>query len=180
VVHHNHDVANVAINLGVVRFELTKADFDALQHRFSRSVLRHGPCMIIDRQTGLALDATPDATEGTNPVLWTPHAGPWQQWRFQTSGRGLVRIVSEPTKLVLTAMEQPHDWSPVWLAKQSEKAQQWRLKRTEDGVAFAIEHARSIHSLDTGQDAKNLDQPHLWSTHWAPWQQWMICRLPLV
>ena len=87
--------------------------------------------------------------------------------------------MSEPTKLVLTAMERPHDWSPVWLEEQGGQTQQWRLNKTEDGAAFVIEHARSRHSLDTGAHGKNDDKPHLWSTHWESWQQWMICRLPL-
>jgi hypothetical protein len=150
----------------------------------SGEALFHGPCLIIDRHTGLALDATQEAVRGTNPVLWTPHAPPWQQWRLQRIGgprlpSGLVRIVSEPTKLVLTAMERPHDWSPVWLEEHGGQAQQWRLKKTEDGAAFVIEHAGSRHSLDTGAHGKNDDKPHLWSTHWESWQQWMICRLPL-
>jgi hypothetical protein len=150
----------------------------------SEEALFHGPCLIIDRNTGLALDATQGAVRGTNPLLWTPHAPPWQQWRLQRIGgprlpSGLVRIVSEPTKLVLTKMERPHDWSPVWLEEQGGQAQQWRLMKTEDGAAFVIEHAGSRHSLDTGAHGKNGDKPHLWSTHWESWQQWMICRLPL-
>src|ERR1022692_2904806 len=147
----------VSIGIGPFKVTMTWAEFVALKKRFNRNAIFHGPCLIIDRHTGLALDATREPEKGTKPVLWTPHAAPWQQWRLQIIGRGLIRIVSEPTKLVLTATERPDDWSPVWLDQQSEKAQQWRLKKSDDNVAFVIEHSRSSHVLDAGTDAKNLD-----------------------
>ncbi|WP_322762622.1 RICIN domain-containing protein [Frankia sp. Cr2] len=90
--------------------------------------------MIINRDSGLALDAHPDAKVGDHTCLWQSHAAPWQQWR---------------------------------------------LKNTDDGVAFIIENAASGYALDAGQDAENERDPHLWPTHWASWQQWIIVRLPL-
>ena len=171
---------NVGFTLGIVHIEWTSDDFEALKRRFYRNTLFGGPCLIIDRQTGLALDATPDPKPGTKPLLYTPHALPWQQWRLRSVGRRLVRIVSEQGKLSITAMERPYDWSPISLENTNEIGQTWRLWRTRDGAAFLIEHGQLEFALDTGQDATNGKEPHLWPTHWESWQQWVICRLPIV
>jgi hypothetical protein len=138
--------------------------------------------MIVDRDTGLALDATRDPQSGTRPVLWTPHAGPWQQWRIKPAGDRCVRIVNEYRPLTLTTDGADrvgnHSW--VWLSQEDkEVSQSWRLVPTEDKVAFAIETKTSRHTLDTTRDAVNEANPIMYETHWAPWQQWMICRLPL-
>lgn len=170
---------NVGFTLGIVRVEWTREDFEALRRRFNGTALFRGPCLILDRQTGLALDA-PDSKFGTKPILYTPHALPWQQWRLQSVGRGLIRIVSEQYKFVLTAGERPYDWSPLSLESPGEIGQTWRLRRSRDGAAFLIEHGQVPFALDTGQDATNDREPHLYSTHWESWQQWIICRLPIV
>jgi Ricin-type beta-trefoil lectin domain len=172
-------IEEIRFGVGPFRFGVTPAEWDALKKRFTRNPIYHGPCLIIDRNTGLALDATLEPGKGTAPVLWTPHTAPWQQWRLESAGRGLVRIVSDSSKLALTGTERPNDGSRVWLDQQSAKAQKWHLKKSDDNVAFIVEHARTPYSLDAGTEAKNEDEPHLWATHWAPWQQWIICRLPL-
>jgi hypothetical protein len=46
-------------------------------------------------------------------------------------------------------------------------------------AAFLIQHSAATYALDTGEHAENMAEPHLWSSHWAPWQQWIICALPL-
>lgn len=173
--------ASITLNLGVVKFTLTQDELDLLRGRFSRSVLYKGPCMILNRDTGLALDAGPSTKTGDHNVLWTPHAGPWQQWRLHGAGGGEVEIVSEPTGLRLTTMAAPHDWGEVWLDHKlkSDWSVRWRLKTTDDGVAFVIQNAASRYALDAGEKAENGRDPHVWSTHWAPWQQWIIVRLPL-
>lgn len=158
-------------------------DFRELQSRFTRNALYRGPCLIIDRQTGLALDATPDAESGTRPILWHPHAGPWQQWRLQASGRGLVRIMNEHSQTFLTTDEPPGNGSWVWLDKHRQsKLQEWRLKPTEERAALVVETKGASFGLDSGRagEAEVGDPPILWDTQpEVAWQQWIICRLPI-
>lgn len=136
--------------------------------------------MIVDRETGLALDATTEPKTRGRPVLWTPHAAPWQQWRLQSMAGGCVRITSEANSMALSTDKRAGDGSWVWLDPLSaDSAQTWRLKTTDDGAAFLIETGTSHYALDTGRDAESWTTPILWSSHQAPWQQWMICRLPL-
>lgn len=55
----------------------------------------------------------------------------------------------------------------------------WKFKQTEDQVACLIEARKSAYALDTGRDAEKLWEPIPFSSHWAEWQQWIVCRLPL-
>lgn len=137
--------------------------------------------MILNRETGLALDAGPNTTSGGHNVLWQPHAGPWQQWRLRGVGGGEIEILSESSGLRLTTMAMPGDWGEVWLdRKQADDwSTRWRLRSTDDGVAFVIQNATSGQALDAGEKAESGRDPHVWETHWAPWQQWIIVRLPL-
>jgi len=169
------------LNLGVLKIAVSAQDLRALRSRFSRSPLYRGPCLLIDRETGLALDSTTEPAAGVRPVLWTPHAAPWQQWRLRSVGTGSVQIISEAApSLVLTTDLTAGDRSWVWLDPiNAGKAQKWRLKTSDDGAAFLLETKESHHALDTGGQADLHRQPILWASHWAAWQQWMICRLPL-
>ncbi|OHV28612.1 hypothetical protein BCD49_37790 [Pseudofrankia sp. EUN1h] len=174
--------STVTLNFGVVKIELTQDDLSALKGRFTRNPLYRGPCLIINRDTGLALDAHPDAKPGGHTCLWQPHAAPWQQWRLHGTGGGTIEIISESSGLYLTAMAEGHEWGETWLHDTVKPgwSRQWRIKNTDDGVAFAIQNATSGYALDAGQHAENLSDPHLWpTTHWDPWQQWIIARLPL-
>ncbi|GGM27026.1 RICIN domain-containing protein [Dactylosporangium sucinum] len=158
---------------------------------FADATIFGGPCLLIDRRWGLALDATREPGERTRPVLWTPHAAPWQQWRIQRAGGGTVRIASEHGGLVLTTDDPAGDRSWVWLATdEGHDHQRWRLAPTDDRVACIIEAKRSAHALDARTDTKvpavepdgsvaDPTPPILYSTHWRPWQQWLILRVPL-
>ena len=137
---------NVTINLGFLQFELTREDFISIQHRATRSALFHGPCLLLNRQNGLALDARADAHPGTNPIIWSAHAAPWQQWRLETVGTRRARIISEPTKLVLTPAGEPWDWSPVSLQQlRNDDSQAWRLREptTESLISSNMATART-------------------------------------
>ncbi|MFI7547400.1 hypothetical protein [Actinoplanes sp. NPDC049599] len=76
-----------------------------------------------------------------------------------------------------------HNRDHVWLDSKvrPDWSNQRRLKPTDDRVAFVIENAASVHALDPGHVAADHQgaDPHVWSTHWEPYQQWMIVRLPL-
>jgi hypothetical protein len=147
--------------------------------------------MVIDRWSGLALDSTPSPVHRTRPVLWTPHGLVWQQWRLERVRGELVRVVSEGSGLLLTTDRVAGDGSWVWLERDRDRNDQmWRLRPTEDRAAFVVETAISEHALDAGQNPRlpasggdhsisDPTSPHMWGTHWAPWQQWMIVRLPL-
>jgi hypothetical protein len=173
--------ASVTLNLGVVQLRLTQDELSSLRQRFNRNPLYKGPCMILSRDTGLALDAGPSSKSGDHNVLWTPHAGPWQQWRLRGVGGGEVEILSEHSGLRLTSMASPHDWGDVWLDRKqkSDWSTRWRLKATDDGVAFLIQNTASSYALDAGEKPENGRDPHVWTSHWALWQQWIIMRLPL-
>jgi hypothetical protein len=172
--------ASITLNLGIVQFKVTQKELSSLHARFNRNPLYKGPCLILNRDTGLALDSGPNTKTGAHNVLWTPHGAPWQQWRFRSTGGGYVEILKEGTDLRLTAMAEPYDRGEVWLERKNEDewSTRWRLKNTDDGAAFLIQNS-SGHALDAGENASNGRDPHLWSSHWAPWQQWMVLRLPL-
>jgi hypothetical protein len=137
-----------------------------------------GPCLMIDCRWSLALDATTSPKERTRPVLWTPHAAAWQQWRIRGTGSGTVKIVSEHGGKVLTTDAAAGDWSWVWLeTDRGRDNQRWRLAPTDDRVAFVVETKQSAHALDARTDTKvPAVEPHgsvadptppiLWSTHW--------------
>lgn len=169
------------LNLGVLKIAVSAQDLRVLRSRFSRSALYKGPCLLIDRETGLALDSTTTPGSGIRPVLWTSHAAPWQQWRLRPVGGGCVQITSEVApSLTLTTDLNAGDRSWVWLDSINPgKAQTWRLNTSDDGAAFLLETRDSHHALDTGGQADRSQSPILYSSHWAAWQQWIICRLPL-
>lgn len=162
---------------------LTAEELASLADRFRRDPVYGGPCLILNRHSGLALDAKTEAKAGGHTTLWSAHAAPWQQWRIRRAGRGAVEIISESSGLKLTTMRTATNWGHVWLdAKvRPDWSNQWRLKPTDDRVAFVIENATSAHALDPGHVAADHQgaDPHVWSTHWEPYQQWMIVRLPL-
>jgi hypothetical protein len=145
--------ASVTLNLGVIKITLTQDELASLRKRFNRSPLYNGPCMILNRDTGLALDAGPNAKSGDHNVLWKPHGAPWQQWRLRGVGGGEIEIRSESSGLRLTTMATPSDWSDVWLDRKQENdwSTRWRLKSTDDGVAFVIRNAASRYALDAAR-----------------------------
>ncbi|GAB3336084.1 hypothetical protein GCM10027452_09470 [Micromonospora halotolerans] len=162
---------------------LTADELASLADRFRRDPVYGGPCLILNRHSGLALDARTDATAGGHTTLWTAHAAPWQQWRIRRASRGNVQIISESSGLMLATMRAASDWGEVWLHDKPRPkwSTEWQLIPTDDRVAFVIENATSAHALDPGHiaaDHQGVD-PHVWSTHWEPWQQWMVVRLPL-
>jgi hypothetical protein len=169
------------LNLGVLKIAVSAQDLRALRSRFSRSSLYKGPCLLIDRETGLALDATTEPASGIRPVLWNSHAAPWQQWRLRPTGGGSVQITSEAApSLALTTDLNAGNGSWVWLDSINPgRAQIWKLNTSDDGAAFLLETSDSHHALDTGGQADPYRSPILWASHWAAWQQWIICRLPL-
>jgi hypothetical protein len=173
--------ASVTLSLGVIKLTLTQDEFASLRKRFNRSPLYKGPCMILSRDTGLALDAGPHTKAGHHNVLWKPHAGPWQQWRLHGVGGGEVEILSESSGFRLTAMAKRQDWGGVWLDSKlaNDWSTRWRLKSTDDGVAFLIQNAASGYALDAGQKPEDPPRPHMWRPNWSAWQQWIVVRLPL-
>jgi hypothetical protein len=167
-------------NVGLFEIDFSSAEIASIRARFRRDPLYKGPCLIIERQAGLALDVTYEPTAGTRPVLYTVHGLPWQRWNIRPAGQGTVTITAEHGGLALAAPRAPDDWSPLTLERTaSEPHQRWRLRQTDDGSAFLIESAVSAHAIDATQEPTNLSSPHLWSSHWAAWQQWVICRLPI-
>ena len=88
--------AGIEINLGVIKWRPPPEFWQGVRRRFSNNALFAGPCLIIERHNGLALDAGTDSPyNGTRPVTWTTHTAPWQQWRIRAAGGGAYRIVSE-------------------------------------------------------------------------------------
>jgi hypothetical protein len=184
-------MASVTINLGFIRFTLGEAEVASLKKRFKGDEIHGGPCLLVDRRWGLALDATTDPHERTRPVLWTPHALPWQQWRIRKAGNDTVKIVSEHGGLALTTDGQAGDGSWAWLERDRNlDSQRWRMSVTPDKVAFVIETQWSAYALDARTDTKipavgesgSIDDPTppiLWSTHSEAWQQWLVVRVPL-
>ncbi len=181
----------VGVGATGVTVGISRAMLGSLATRFSRRTLYGGPCMLIDRHTGLALDSTTEPRHRTRPVLWTPHGLPWQQWRIVRVKRGIYKILSEHGDLALSTDHAAGDGSWVWLEKYRDREDQlWRLEATEDHTAFVVETKRSAHSLDATLDPRipaaaedgwigDPSSPILWETHSQAWQQWVIVRLPL-
>jgi hypothetical protein len=174
-------MAETTLNLGFLKVRFTKEQVAAAHSRLRRKPLYGGPCLLVERASGRALDVTPDAKPGERAVLWTVHGGPWQRWNIRPVGGGQVQFVSEHRSLALTAVGTPGDWSPVRLEEPTagDRHQRWRLRPTDDGAAFLIESVMSPHALDATDAPENLTVPQLWSSHWAEWQQWVIARLPI-
>lgn len=174
---------DVTINLGLGSITIRHEEIVALKKRFTRNPIYGGPCLILNRDTGLALDAGPDSGVGAHNTLWTAHAAPWQQWRLQSFGNE-VEIVSESNGLWLTTMARGSKWGEVWLHNKlsHDWSRRWKIKATEDRAAFAIENAASGFALDAGYEVLKKEQkdrdPHVWESNGDPWQQWMIVRLP--
>lgn len=162
---------------------LTSDEVASLSRRFKRNEIYAGPCLILNRHSGLALDAKVEAGVGGHTTLWPAHAAPWQQWRIRKTRGEEVQIVSESSKLLLTTMRAGGNWTEVWLHDNpaSDWSTNWKLRPSEDKVAFVIENATSTHALDPGwkREEHHSGDPHVWSTTWEPWQQWMVVRLPL-
>jgi hypothetical protein len=158
----------------------TAEEISRFAKRLRRNPLYRGPCLILERQTGRALDATYEPKVSTQPVLWTMHGLPWQRWYLNPVGRGPVPITCEKGGLALGTKGSPGDWSEVSLQTPTGVVgQQWRLHPTDDGAAFLVESAISAHALDATDSPEDGTHPHLWSSHWAAWQQWVVARLPL-
>lgn len=181
----------VGMGPGGVTLGLSQEMIRSMAERFSRKRLFGGPCLIISRHSGLALDSTTAPQTRTRPVLWTPHALPWQQWRITPVRKGRYSIVSEHAGRVLTTDERVGDKSWVWLERDCARPEQsWRLIPTEDSLAFVIEASHAEVSLDATVDPKipaaeeggTVAEPTpavMYSTHGGPCQQWMILRLPM-
>jgi hypothetical protein len=173
-------MADLGFNFGVFKIDFSSAEVTAMRARIRRDPLYKGPCLLIERQSGLALDVTQEPKAGTQPVLYSVHGLAWQRWFITPDGRGTVRIVAELGGLALAAPHLPEDWSPLRLQRATPGDEQlWRLRPTDDGAAFLVESAISDHAIDATEQPQSLSSPHLWSSHWAPWQQWVICRLPI-
>jgi hypothetical protein len=173
-------MAEFGVNLGVFKIGFTSAEVASIRARARRSTLYKGPCLVIERHSGLALDSTDDPQVGASPVLYHVHGLPWQQWRIKPSDQGTVTITAEVGGLALSAPRRPEDRSPVRLTRKTPGDEcRWRLLATDDGSAYLVESAVSEHALDATEKPELLSSPHLWSSHWAPWQQWIICRLPM-
>lgn len=172
-----------SVGIGPIKLEFTHDELTSLARRFRKNSIYDEPCMILNRANGLALDAGPDGKVGAHNILWSAHAGPWQQWRLKRAGDG-VEIVSESNGLWLTTMSQGIRWGETWLDNKvyHDWSRSWKLRSSEDRVAFAIENASSGFILDAGRepDKDNKYDPHVWpDNNWDPWQQWIILRLPL-
>lgn len=172
--------SGLTFKFGFAEYEFSVEQWQAIKRRFSRPSILGSPCLIIDRDTGLALDAGTDPGHRTRPVLWAVHAAPWQQWRIKKAGNGFFNIISEHGGLALTTDVPTENKAWMWLeALRGRDSQLWRITPTEDSVAYAIETKRSDHALDTGIGAINGTSPIMWATHWEAQQQWIICRLSL-
>lgn len=174
------NMAEATFNAGVVKVRVPGEDLRALGRRLRRQPLYKGPCMLIERAAGLALDSTTAPSVGSRPLLWNAHGGPCQRWYVRSVARGQVKLLSELENLALAAEGTPGEWTPIHLERPSDSRHQlWKLRPTDDGVAFLIESALSAHAFDAGRDPEIEREPALWASHWASWQQWVIARLPL-
>lgn len=172
-------VAKIKVNLGVLVFEFDTNDYVRFQR--DRSVLSGGPCLVLCRQWGRALEVGQTARSGVQPWVWDTHGLPWQQWLIEPArDRDTYRFCSVASGLDLTA-EGTDDWSPIRLRKRrgEDASQLWRLLPSDDGAAFAIENVHSGRAIDATREPHNETKPHQSELHWGAWQQWVIARLPV-
>lgn len=139
------------------------------------------PCLILNRANLMALDATTDPNVGTHTLLWNePHAAPWQRWQLLQTVPGRFRILSGHRHLALTTMAKGYESGEVWLHETlfHDWSNTWMLSPTSSGTVRIL-NASSGYALDSGHDARNGADPHLWPANDAPWQEWHIIPLPL-
>lgn len=158
-----------------------EVDESRLRRRFDLRPLMEGSCMVINRASGLALDATPDADVGTHNQLWSAHGAPWQQWKLEGASKGAVSIVSQTSRLRLTTMKKGFDWGETWQHNQlaHDWSDRWHLEPTDDRAAFYIVNTDSGFALDAGEEQTNGADPHVRAKTGGSWQQWLVLRLPL-
>jgi hypothetical protein len=173
--------ASLTIGIGPIKWVIPARDLASLVKRFTRDPIYAGPCLILNRASGFALDATTTPAPGTHNKLLGAHAGPHQQWRLHDMGDGEVEITSELGGLHLTTMAYPSKWGDVWLDNKeaSDLSTRWRLRVSADQSAFVIENSHSRCFLDAGIGGKKEADPHVSQTNRDPWQQWVIARFPL-
>jgi hypothetical protein len=105
---------------------------------------------------------------------------PWQRWLVERQRSGFSKIQSDAFGLYLQRDAKPTDGSEVTLAEAySANTQLWALRPTEDETAFVVAASTGNFVLDgtTGDGLRTA--PRLRTASGAPWQQWLIVRLPL-
>jgi hypothetical protein len=162
---------------GILSLGLDGDDLAALRARLRRSPHPRGACVLVARDQGCALDVGREQEPGWSPWKWPLHGQGPQQWLVRPAGAGAHLLVHGPSGLALTAGGDEGSRPTVERACGS-AAQRWELRPTGDGAAVAIRSGATGLVLDATRDTEPGAHPVMWSAHGAPWQQWLVARLP--
>jgi hypothetical protein len=133
-----------------------------------------GPFLIIARDCGLALDAGRQPGPGKVPLLWAPHAQPWQLWFIHSSGhQGEAIVTSMACNLALDST-RPAQHHFQLREREDEVWQRWRILDAPDGVGYMLQSAHNGKFLTADRRSVNGWKPWFESRHGRLSQQWVI------
>ncbi|WP_442874266.1 RICIN domain-containing protein [Amycolatopsis sp. NBC_00438] len=149
---------------------------DDVRTIFKRKSKVSGPCLIINRSCGLAIDTAFGSDLGAAPHMWTPHGLQHQMWELRPSGiAGQTLIVSVANGLALDAtVPTTGDVKPVMWEINREPWQRWRLEDSPDGIGYLIRSAHSQRYLTLSGAAERRWQPWFEDRHAQRSQQWLL------
>lgn len=135
-----------------------------------------GPCLIVNRASGLALDTAFHTHLGGAAHLWPPHGLPHQLWELKPSGTtDEVLIMSVANGLVLdSTVPTAGDVKPVMWETHREPWQRWSLENSPDGVGHLIRSAHNRRYLTANEDSQPGWQPWFEDRHAQLSQQWLL------
>jgi hypothetical protein len=136
-----------------------------------------GPYLIIDRNSGQALQTTWQAANGARPFLAAVTGRREQQWGFKVvpDSESEVLILSVVNGHALDVTMLDEDGAPLTLWEEHGAAwQRWRATSAPDGIATYLRTAHYDRSLDVGPDTAEGCEPWLWEHHGAVHQQFLV------
>lgn len=168
----------VELRFPFVSLRLTDEERARFAARFRRSVL-DGPCIIVARGPGLALDIGWDQEAGWSPWFWETHALTPQQWTLERVAQPDVYTITHVGSGLRLQAPEGTRGQPTVARRRDTKRQRWQVVPTDDRTAFLLRSSATGAVLDATQDPARGSHPVVWDEHWEPWQQWVIARLPM-
>jgi hypothetical protein len=162
------DMSPVKVELHLPGFVIGTDDIRTVFRRKSKA---SGPCLIINRACGLAIDTAFGVDLGVSAHMWPPHGLRHQLWELRPSGTaGEVVIVSVANGLALDATTPTTgDIKPVMWEVHREPWQRWRLEDSPDGIGYLIQSVHNRRYLTVNEDGQ---------AGWEPWFEERHARLP--
>lgn len=146
-------------------------------HPTSHTLIANGTYKIINRKSGLALDATGQLTaNGTKLQQWSYSGGNNQRWTITNLGNGHYKIIGVQSGRCVDVNGQLSDngaYIQLWDYAGGDN-QQWYISPTSDGY-YSIVGVQSGKPMEvTGESTANGALIELWDSNGGTHQQWAI------